>query len=181
MNEAEWESCTDPVEMLSNTGGRGWDRKSRLLGCAFCRRVWDLLTHWESRKAVETAERFVDGLAGLSELESAWESSRSVFEAIDVGPRTLAIMAAWVASQTCHPHLAHAASGAVTEATRIACLRPGARARAEREALPALVRDIAPNPFRPSIIGRDVAQARNGLVRKIAQAIYAERRFEDMP
>lgn len=182
MNEAAWEYGTDPVEMLDHTGGRGWDRKSRLLGCAFCRRTWDLLTHRESRLAVETAERYVDGIAGRSELESAWESAWSTFETIDtdIGSRTLAIMASWVASQTCHSH-AFVVPQAVTEATRIACLRRDSRARVERDALPELIRDIFPNPFRPSIINPSIARARDGLVLRTAQGIYSERRFDDMP
>src|SRR5438128_8994 len=179
MNEAEWETCTDSNEMECYVGGRGFDRKCRLFGCAFCRRVWDLLTHPESRSAVETAERFADGKAGPAELESAWEASRALFESIDVGPRTLAKMAAWIASQTCHERAHFGSPSAAAEAMRVACLRPGARARAERKALPGLMRDIFPNPFRPSFIDLSISEARNGLVREMAQAIYEDHRFEN--
>ena len=131
--------------------------------------------------AVEIVERYVDGFAGFSELEFAWESARATYEAIDEGSRTLATMAAWVASQTCHPHFPFSGANALTEATRIACLSCEPRALAERDALPELFREIVPNPFRPSIIEPSIAHARNGQVLRMAQTIYSERRFDDMP
>src|SRR5262249_15461816 len=45
-------------------------RKLRLFACACCRRVWDRMGQW-SRKAVEVAERFAEGLASEAELQAA--------------------------------------------------------------------------------------------------------------
>src|SRR5262245_39016387 len=47
-----------------------------------CRRIWPLLTDPRSRKAVETAERFCDGLASLMELQVA---AQEAYAAIPTG------------------------------------------------------------------------------------------------
>lgn len=90
MNEAEWLVSTDQQRMLQYLthnfvhpagpfSGR-WvprdkslvsERQLRLFAVACCRAVWPLLTDPRSRKAVEVAERFADGLATWDELEQA--------------------------------------------------------------------------------------------------------------
>lgn len=76
MLEAEWLASDDPQAMLASFR-REWDkgesycalsdRKLRLFACACARQVWHLLTDDRSRKAVEVAERYADGLAGEDE------------------------------------------------------------------------------------------------------------------
>jgi hypothetical protein len=79
VTEVEWLASEDPLAMLSIR--RQWsengirikdgpyfsDRQLRLFACACCRAVWGLLTDKRSRRAVEVAERFADGLAMESE------------------------------------------------------------------------------------------------------------------
>jgi hypothetical protein len=73
MTEAEWLACADPQEMLGFLKARGnvGVRKLRLVVCACCRRAWPSLKNPDSRRAVELAERFADGLATPQELGEA--------------------------------------------------------------------------------------------------------------
>jgi len=60
MTEAEWLACESIDEMLWFHRGAATPRKLRLLACASCRRLWDLLTSRADREAVEVAERYAD-------------------------------------------------------------------------------------------------------------------------
>jgi hypothetical protein len=71
MIEADWLTCTDPTAMLDYLRGRASDRKLRLFACAYSRLQRDLLADKRSRKAIDVAERYADGLAGEPERESA--------------------------------------------------------------------------------------------------------------
>jgi hypothetical protein len=75
MNEAEWLECTDPTPMLEFLRGKTSDRKLRLFACACCRKVWHLLTDERSRKAVDVAERYADGVADEDERFNAWDAA----------------------------------------------------------------------------------------------------------
>jgi hypothetical protein len=69
---SDWATCTDPYLMLKwlDEKGRLDKQQVRRFACACCRRVWDRMGPW-SRRAVDVAERFADGLASEAELESA--------------------------------------------------------------------------------------------------------------
>ena len=73
MTEAEWLGCAHPEPMLQFLRGKASDRKLRL--CACCRYVPALLADVRSRRAVEVAERFVDGLARHEELSEAQQAA----------------------------------------------------------------------------------------------------------
>src|SRR5262245_36214174 len=82
MDEATWLSCTDPAPMLAFLldSDRATERKLRLFAVACCRRVWPLLVHEVSRKAVEVAERYADGLATGDERYTAYQEADDVWQ-----------------------------------------------------------------------------------------------------
>jgi hypothetical protein len=71
MTEAEWKSWNHPQPMLNRLRGTATPRELRLFASACCRRLWDLLIDERSRHAVEVSERYADGLADVTELETA--------------------------------------------------------------------------------------------------------------
>jgi AcrR family transcriptional regulator len=75
MTEAEWLTTTDPRPMLDFLRPRASNRKLRLFACGCGRQLWSRLDDERSRRSVEVAERFADGLATADELESAWVES----------------------------------------------------------------------------------------------------------
>jgi hypothetical protein len=77
MNETDWLASTNPQAMLAflRTSGKASDRKLRLFVCACARSVWPWLVQDSSRKAVEVAERYADGLASLEEMAQAWREA----------------------------------------------------------------------------------------------------------
>jgi hypothetical protein len=73
MTESEWVACGDTQKMLEflRDCGKLSDRKARLFAVAVCRRVWQLFSDERSRRAVNTLERYADGLATVEELTAA--------------------------------------------------------------------------------------------------------------
>lgn len=105
MTEQEWLTSTDPAAMLDWCNSERdyrpsvhpvvTDRQLRLFACACCRQVWHLLTDKRSRRAVEVAERYADGLEISMALRFACEEAGRVLPLGKSNPA--ASMAAWVA------------------------------------------------------------------------------------
>jgi hypothetical protein len=77
MTEAEWAASTNPTPMLEFIAGRASGRKLRLIGCAFCRHIWDRLPDPATRGAVELAESFADGLVTADVLGEVYRAADS--------------------------------------------------------------------------------------------------------
>ena len=89
MTRKEWRTCRDPVAMIEALRPVANDRKKILYLCGGSRCLWDLLYGDWSRRGVEVAERFADGLATREELRRAsWEAECPTFGfAFDPGIR----------------------------------------------------------------------------------------------
>ena len=99
MTEAEWNACTDTIEMIEFLRGnpigqdtvtwwnsswrldeaaRGNNRKFRLFACACCRRIWDHIPEQCNRDAVVAVEDFLEGRLSASALQEAISASSRV-------------------------------------------------------------------------------------------------------
>ncbi len=80
MTEKKWFASKNASEMLQKSGHRPSDRKGRLVSCSCMRLVWNSLVDERSRRAVEVAELFADGLASEYERKVAEDKVREVGE-----------------------------------------------------------------------------------------------------
>src|SRR4051812_2856718 len=99
MTEGEWLTSSDPQAMLAflREQGRLSERKARLFAAACCRRIWPLLTDERSRRAVEVAEKFADGLVDRRYLISARDDARAARKTFPVPEQRNAYYAACAA------------------------------------------------------------------------------------
>lgn len=221
MTEAEWIASTDPAAMLDwmrsgrlSPNVKTSDRRLRLFACACCRAVWDKLTDDSpcpcllgcrkedchcggsgrvnrSRRAVEVAERFADGLATLSEMQLACDQAQDAPHSYHPGGQhDEATAASWAA------FMENEGVGGVmvgVEGVLRYVRQPATQA--------ALLRDIFGNPFRPVTLPRELTQAQavgnvilkpspkhkgecpwlTSTVVSLAQAMYETRDFGTMP
>jgi hypothetical protein len=164
VTEPEWLTCTDPMKMEEFLEERASQRQFRLLACAHCRHVWEMLDDTESKRLVEVSERFADGEATVRDLAVA-EGTK---------PTHITRLAPFRAA------VSTAGKDAVTAAFYTYC--DVARLLDDRsEYVPhaiAFIRDIFGNPFRP--VTFDPAWLTSTVV-ALAEGIYAERAFDRMP
>jgi hypothetical protein len=178
MTAEMWEKGYGPHRLLNYLRRRRKEkpsgRKLRLLAAACCRRLWDIMADERSRQAVETLERYVDGLASEAEWQAARNAAHGAFiVAIDRhDPGRLAINAVFSAVYF-DPLVAARSCVALTSfAFR------GKAQVAERRAQSGLVRDIFGNPFQASILDSTCCSA---AVRRIAEQMYNSRDFSAAP
>jgi hypothetical protein len=168
--EAGWLACSYPGSMLPYVL-RGSARKLRLFCCACVRRFWDLLTDERSRQAVEAAERWADGQATAKELAAAYQAAYPLALPFDGGRPSWVKKAAALAARP--------RKDLVTATIWYCrCRLSAEQLKAEERHQCDLLRDIFGYPFRP--VAFDPAwQA--GAALRVAQGIYDERRFADLP
>ncbi len=184
MTEAEWLACTDPDDILRFVRPKASERKQRLFAVACCRHIWDSITDECSCQAVDISERFADGGADSEELEAA-------FLAADQAHSTMLLhggLSTWhfrdAARLAAHPEIRGLADGTAAAAAMAAAGRGEefwGKHRDEQTHQCILLRDIFGNPFRPVAVDPAWLAWNDGIVAKIAQAIYDERAFDRMP
>ena len=191
MTETDWLSCCDPTAMLDFLGERAGGRKLRLFACACCRRIWPMLADERSRKAVEIAEGYADGMASGSELGAARIDAEEAADeltsrSIDAGtgPDGPAVSAAAAAMNAADDRFeaddpeGSAPFYAASNAHLAVSDTSPSGASAELAAQCRLLRDIVGNPFRPTSL--DSSRLAAG-VRDLARVMYDRRSFERMP
>lgn len=147
--------------------------KDGLFGCACCRRIWHHLQAEISRRAVETAELFVDGLATARQLavlrknkgafpnpQAGWQCTLS--NGNDAGKLACREASGWM--------------GAQESSHGIDAFYAGIRAEQVHQA--ALFRCIVSNPFRPLTLDSSWLTSS---VLDLATGIYEDRAFDRMP
>jgi hypothetical protein len=166
----EWARCDDPQRMLAFLrDGLGIDRRLRLFACACCWRLGPILDEERRRCPVEAAERFADGLASEGEMKAA------------AFPVPVAV--GWVTDHNAARAAAKAAQAAAGTAVRCSGGSSGWVIRHGEGAVQAdLLRCIFGSPpLRPVTVPARVLARGGEAVRRLAEGIYAGRRFEELP
>jgi hypothetical protein len=203
MTEEEWLACTDPVGLLSYDELSATERKLRLFAVACCRRISTIASHGDLHQAIDTAERFADGLASDAEIDAAcgaadavgdgagntanYEGERGADEQTvrKLSALSCAGWAAYGATSTGHRfrieivRLPRLTAKAVALAFAVKESRPiGNEAEAERVIQTLLFRDIFENPFRLTSFN---PVWRTDTALSLASQMYESRNFGAMP
>src|SRR5262249_523298 len=152
-------------------------------------RIWGQLRDERSRNAVEVAERYADGMVDNEQLGVARKGAERVlsnpwvYREFETGAKA----ASQVADQVLYLRASdYAGTAARYDAfDRVVSsggrrLPPGIR-EAELTAQTDLIRCLIGDPFHNIAIAPSWLAWNGGSVRKLAQVIYDERRFEDLP
>jgi hypothetical protein len=183
MTEKQW-LAGDLKKMLKYLHRRASNRKRRLFAVACCRRVWALHLGSHCHDAMETAERYADGLASKGDLYEAESSANTAYTiSRDAGNEPNVMAADAVYATTCEGVGWDIAEMAASRAAAaVAAAAPRGRGEetktAETKAQLELLRDIFGNPFRPLPF---TPAWRTSDVILLANGIYAERAFDRMP
>lgn len=184
MNEAEWFVSTNAESMLDYLGSEASSRKLRLYACACAYNVWHRMTDERSQDAVFVAERFADGLVNLEELISAFNAAQEAWKEIPLvrggrhSKRIKSERGSWAAKK-----VAEVARNAANPKWDIRM----AKQDAWRQGLvggyirASYLRDIFGTPFRPVVIQPSWRSWNDGIVIKLAKAIYDEYAFDRLP
>ncbi|MFO0930153.1 MAG: hypothetical protein U0736_24530 [Gemmataceae bacterium] len=175
MTECDWLTCADPRVMLHHLRDHraASDRQLRLFACACCRAVWDSLIYGAGQRAVETAERYADGMATRDDLHRARSrAGAAVSTEVCISIRRRLVrpldLRLRLAMEAVHDHQPFLVGrlGAIYVDMEL------------RTAAPDLLRDVVGNPFRPSPpLAPEVRAWNGGLVVPLAQAAYDERQL----
>lgn len=178
MTEEEWIACTDRLDLMLDYHWRNMSpRQQRLFGCACLRVGWDQLKDQRARNAVEQAEAFADGMVSKAGMKRVREEVEAVMNEIVPDTergRTEYCLCEAVRRVATEKQVRNG----IVQMDRTLYFSPF-RDRCAR--LPVLLRDISPNPFRPTAIATSWLAWHDGTIPKVARAIYEECAFDRMP
>jgi hypothetical protein len=173
MTESEWLACADPEPMLEFLRGKASDRKVRLFAVSSFRRVPAILGSEGCQAAFEVAERFAEGSASESELPRL-DAAGFCWDA----PMPIRMLQTFVMVNS---HTA--AFSAVAWATGQKRTFVGRTQYSHPQELPthaALLRDVIPNPFKPSPpLPAAVLAWHDRTVPRLALGIYEGRKMPE--
>lgn len=197
MTEQEWLRCIDCDAMLRFLQGSFADRllarlrlreesisrrKLRLYYCACARDNPVLPDYRDFVEAVDAAEHYADGesvdLASAQQHVAAYPPSMMGFlawRACDTTPRFMGLL--FLATDAIGAVMSYLleVGAARSNADLITALVQG------RKENPTLLRDIFGNPFRPTVLDDHWLTWNNAVAQELAQRIYDERTFGDLP
>jgi hypothetical protein len=185
MTETEWLACTNPFQMLRALRRKASPRKRRLFAVACCRRIWHLLDA-TLQQTIREAER----LANLPARREDWTECRRPAIAwakqqrrvgSEPGLAYFAVLGA--ADADTRNAVTEAASQTMRALLLASAQDADARLRiflAERQTQADLLRDIF-WPFEMPIVEPAWLAWNAGAVAHLAQAIYEEGRWQDLP
>ncbi len=180
MDETTWLTATDPALLLGllRSYGSASDRKKRLCAVAACRLASHLLLDRHHRRLIRVAKRYADATASQLELEEA--TRNAYYEAFWTrGSQTPMRYARAAVGSIATPQMLDSVIANVEEALARESMDLGRPS--EASPLCDILRDVFGNPFRATPrIDAAVLRWNDSTVVRIAQAIYEDRRFEDM-
>lgn len=190
MTEKKWRDSVDPQPMLECLPDKASERKLRLLAVACGRRIWHLLPDKHSRRAIQAAEAYADGLMSVEERQSTWDAAFQVLlrslsalspDSTSTGrshPLTGDEIAAWAASRAIHRSCNVTSQTWQQVRDAVLMIEGTSAAKTEAKAMASLLREIFGNPFR--CVAVDPAW-RTSTVICLAETIYDECRFTAVP
>jgi hypothetical protein len=145
------------------------DRKLRLFACVCVRRVWHLLARHNSKRAVEVAERYADGLTNSQARARAKAAAEQAVDELK-GMRWNAAVAAMMTLAK------QVRVSTVAEGIPHDPYRPSEGEAKNREQAQVLRDIFGPLPFRPPPpLAPSLLTWRDGLILRLAQAAYDNR------
>jgi hypothetical protein len=172
MSDTAWFAWSEPAEILPYLSSTARERKLRLLYSAFCRLIWNDLTT-QQRHAVETTERFADGLASRKQLMATTRECSFVLRT------TYGLRSVWLLNlernrtaqyllRALHPtNFWNANLGELNSEEKIA--------RCD------VIRDLFDHLHHSTTIEPRWRTWNGGTIPKVAQSIYGEQSFSDLP
>jgi hypothetical protein len=193
MDEATWLACTDPEHLAVFCENCRNERKMRLFLCACCHRLWHILTREEVRQAIAIAEQYADGLVDQNHVRTA---RQTIYKARAMAPlnsrweKALSLAAAATRDNVCWEGVGNVLSSLLEEAKVQAdvvgeslvprCEQGKAIVERENRWLCSVIRDLW-TPFGWPQIRADWLRWNDGSIPKMAQTIYDERAFDQLP
>lgn len=145
MTAAEWDTASDPCQMLIRVRFLAPGHKLTRFACECCRRIWDLIPGDDVRRIVEATEDMLEGKLSRDEWDVLGDVlTESRMEGLSAPARS----AADAVGELFEPGFDAAFAGSLCAAEARAGDTEGPAYEAERAAQAALLRELLGNPLR---------------------------------